>query len=482
MVRPLLSAPFARRCLVGGARSRTIHSAQSHYARARLLPAPRVAAPNALRFAGLRCASTLPTKDDGDERRRDAASASESIVFYALAGNLVIMTAKGAVALTSGSTAMSAEAVHSAVDAGNQALLLVGLRTAARAPSAAHPYGYGKSVYLWSLVSALGTFWLGAGVALHASVSELMMDVPSVDLAALDSWDVWTVLGLSFVIDGAVLYKTASRLLSTKPENRTFLQHLKAAKDPTLLAVLCEDAAACAGVLMAAAGAKIAVNTGCHGFDAASGVGVGLLLGGVGAVLASINGRYLIGSAVERDKIDDIERIMRRRPAIDDVHSVQTQWVGPDAFAYKCEVDFDGTWVAAQLFDRYEPRFAEARTPSDLREALPTLLSFYAEDVMRAVEAEVRAVENAIRADHPDALFIEIEPDARATTAATKWAVDAWADDDSRELETEVLEGYLLDRRRANNPPKRRRADASTVFELDAAGRVVRKPIPEYDT
>ena len=57
-------------------------------------------------------------------------------------------------------------AQHRAVDAGNQALLLVGLRAAALKPSATHQYGYGKSVYLWSLVSALGTFWLGAGVAL----------------------------------------------------------------------------------------------------------------------------------------------------------------------------------------------------------------------------------------------------------------------------------------------------------------------------
>ncbi len=59
---------------------------------------------------------------------------------------------------------MMAEAVHSIVDGGNQALLLIGLRTSASAPDKMHQYGYGKSVYFWSLVSALGTFWMGAGV------------------------------------------------------------------------------------------------------------------------------------------------------------------------------------------------------------------------------------------------------------------------------------------------------------------------------
>ncbi len=66
--------------------------------------------------------------------------------------------------LDSGSSSMMAEAVHSVVDGGNQALLLIGLRTSASAPDKTHQYGYGKSIYFWSLVSALGTFWMGAGV------------------------------------------------------------------------------------------------------------------------------------------------------------------------------------------------------------------------------------------------------------------------------------------------------------------------------
>lgn len=52
---------------------------------------------------------------------------------------------------------------HSVVDCGNQALLLVGLRHTRNAADKQHPYGYGKSVYFFALVSALGTFFMGAG-------------------------------------------------------------------------------------------------------------------------------------------------------------------------------------------------------------------------------------------------------------------------------------------------------------------------------
>ena len=52
---------------------------------------------------------------------------------------------------------------HSVVDCGNQALLLVGLRHTRNVADKRHPYGYGKSIYFWALVSALGTFFMGAG-------------------------------------------------------------------------------------------------------------------------------------------------------------------------------------------------------------------------------------------------------------------------------------------------------------------------------
>ena len=98
--------------------------------------------PQQLRFVASR-------SDDDGVTKTTPSKRSEDLVRYALAGNLAIAGAKGAVALTTGSAAMLAETVHSCADAGNQALLLIGLHASALAPSASHPYGYGKSVYLF---------------------------------------------------------------------------------------------------------------------------------------------------------------------------------------------------------------------------------------------------------------------------------------------------------------------------------------------
>jgi hypothetical protein len=103
------------------------------------------------------------------QNKTEGIKDSTRIVQLALGGNLVITTLKFSVWASCGSSAMLSEAIHSLVDSGNQALLLVGLRAATAAPDKKHPYGYGRSIYFWSLVSALGTFWLGAGVSMRNS-------------------------------------------------------------------------------------------------------------------------------------------------------------------------------------------------------------------------------------------------------------------------------------------------------------------------
>ena len=55
-----------------------------------------------------------------------------------------------------------------------QALLRVGIVRSKRAPTKTHPYGYMKDKFVWSLVSAVGIFCLGAGVTCAHGVSSLL--------------------------------------------------------------------------------------------------------------------------------------------------------------------------------------------------------------------------------------------------------------------------------------------------------------------
>ena len=360
----------------------------------------------------------------------------------ALAGNFVIAAAKLAAAISSGSSAMLSEFVHSVVDCGNQALLLVGLNTSQHAPDGSHPYGYGKAVYFWALVSALGTFFLGAGVSMTHAVGELMNPHVMTEVP----WEVWGVLGMSFVVDGYVFSKTvqgvrASMRIDSSPDtkNMSFWKYATTkVRDPATLAVILEDGAACLGVVVAIGGIGMTQYTGLPIFDGIAGIGISTLLGAMGIALVNVNHRYLIGHGVDRATREDIEKIILSRRSIDNVHAVQTQWTGPDTFSYKAEVDFDGTFLAAKLMPRYQQEFFDAKESLD--RDLRVLLAWYAEDVMRAVEREIRHIEEEIRKKYPAAQYIELEPMSKD---ADRYAIDDGMKAQLRRVEIEVLNRYL---------------------------------------
>ena len=59
---------------------------------------------------------------------------------------------------------MLAEALHSIADILNQFLLRIGVLKSLQAPTQEFPYGYLRDRFVWSLISAVGIFFLGAGL------------------------------------------------------------------------------------------------------------------------------------------------------------------------------------------------------------------------------------------------------------------------------------------------------------------------------
>src|SRR3984885_11681964 len=99
---------------------------------------------------------------------------SRKVVLAALAGNVAIAACKLGAAYLSHSTSTLAEAVHSLADTGNQALLLVGLRLAAKPPDERFPFGRATEKYFWPFVVALILFSVGGAFAIWDGVSHLL--------------------------------------------------------------------------------------------------------------------------------------------------------------------------------------------------------------------------------------------------------------------------------------------------------------------
>ena len=121
---------------------------------------------------------------------------SLKVIVAALAGNIAIALSKSIAAVVTGSAAMFSEAVHSAVDSGNQLLLLYGLRRAARPADATHPFGHGLELYFWVFVVAVLIFGVGAVVSAIQGVHKLLEPEPLQHVIVN-----YVVLGLSIVFE-----------------------------------------------------------------------------------------------------------------------------------------------------------------------------------------------------------------------------------------------------------------------------------------
>lgn len=124
-------------------------------------------------------------------------SGSKTVIYAALAGNLLIALTKFIAASFTGSSAMLSEGVHSIVDTGNELLLLHGLRRASIPPDRVHPFGHGRELYFWSFIVALLVFALGAGVSFFEGVLHVLNPAEIHNVTVN-----YIVLGLSVFFEG----------------------------------------------------------------------------------------------------------------------------------------------------------------------------------------------------------------------------------------------------------------------------------------
>jgi solute carrier family 30 (zinc transporter), member 9 len=361
-------------------------------------------------------------------------------LWQALAVNAFSTSLKAAVWLKTGSSAMFAETIHSLVDTANQATLNRGQSESLNVPDKEFQFGYGKSQYVWGLMSAMGILWMGAGLTIYRGVEALIFPP---EAAMHVPWEAWFALTTSFGLDAYVLWgaikelarRTArddpdlfrpvediavSRGLEVGPlallrvgpgvlirRGVAVVNHVRWTKDTSVAAVVMEDAAGCAGVIFAIGGVVLTSVTGNPMWDALASLSIGGMLGVIAIKLVQRNRKLLLGAAVDPEIMDAIVAIISNRPAIDGVQGVQSQWISPDAFAIRASVNLRGAILADRLEPHYQSRFASSAPP-----VLSHLLQHYAEDVTRAVERELRDIEADIRKQFPEAAFIELEPDS----------------------------------------------------------------------
>src|SRR6478672_5736621 len=102
------------------------------------------------------------------------AEGGKKAILAAFLANLGIAVAKFVAFLFTGAASMLAESIHSLADTGNQGLLLLGSKRAARPPDDRHPFGHASERYFWAFVVALVLFSMGSLFAIYEGVQKVI--------------------------------------------------------------------------------------------------------------------------------------------------------------------------------------------------------------------------------------------------------------------------------------------------------------------
>jgi cation diffusion facilitator family transporter len=273
-------------------------------------------------------------KDKDKDKDTDNGGARK-VIYAAIVANLGIAVAKFTVAAITGSAAMLAEGIHSAVDTGNEFLLLIGERNSAKPADKSHPFGYGKALYFWALLVALSVFSLGGGLSIYHGISALRHPEPLQD----PLWN-YVVLVVSACFEGYSWNVSRRELDKRRKPGASLWQTVHASKDASVFTVFIEDTAALLGLAIAAVGITLGYLFDSPYFDPAASVLIGLLLVGAAFALARETGALLVGEGIGTEATRRVCEILRADPAIQSVGKLLSMQLGPDDVLLTAAVQF----------------------------------------------------------------------------------------------------------------------------------------------
>lgn len=308
-----------------------------------------------------------------------AASTSKNVIFAALAGNLAIAVTKLIAALVTGSAAMMSEAIHSAVDTGNQIILLIGLKRAARPATESHPFGHGLQLYFYTFVVAVLIFGVGAVISILHGVERIQNPEP-----IENAWVNYVVLGLSVLFEGAS-WTVAFKAFNKERQGRPFFGVIRSSKDPTVFTVLFEDTAALAGLIVALVGVVASHVFNLPILDGVASVIIGLILALTAGFLAFESQSLLTGEAADPATREGIRAIAAAEPGVEGLNDARTMHFGPNEILVTLSLDFRNDLTAGAVEDTV------ARLEQKIRAAYPQAGRIYIEAQSFASHSAVRA-------------------------------------------------------------------------------------------
>lgn len=219
---------------------------------------------------------------------------------------------------------MFAEGIHSVADSGNQILLIIGGKRAKRAATASHPFGYGRSRYIYAFMVSIVLFAVGGLFSIMEGLNKLQHPH---ELEMV--WLPLVVLAVAIVLESFSL-RTAVKEANHVRHGKSWVQFIRHAKSPELPVILLEDLAALIGLVLAFGGVGLTVVTHNPIWDAIGTLAIGGLLILVAIVLGLETSSLLVGEGATAEDTGKIRKALKDTAGVESVIHMKTLYLGPE--------------------------------------------------------------------------------------------------------------------------------------------------------
>ncbi|CAA6801272.1 MAG: Unknown protein [uncultured Aureispira sp.] len=298
------------------------------------------------------------------------AGSSKKAIYGAIIANTAIAISKFVAAFFTGSASMLSEGIHSLVDTGNGALLLLGIKKSQKPADNQHPYGYGNEIYFWSFIVAVLIFALGGGIALFEGIEAVLHPHPEVNREYI-MWN-YAVLIFAMLFEGSALVVALKEFNKNRGDN-SFYQALRDSKDTSTAAIVIEDTAALIGLTIALLSVFAADMTGNVYFDGLGSILIGVLLVSVSLFFAVECKDLLIGEGLMPNDLKKITTILDEDPQVGVYKRPLSLYFGPNEVLVNLDVTFERGMNSSQI------EAAVDRLESKIKAAIPTVNRIFIE-------------------------------------------------------------------------------------------------------
>ena len=270
----------------------------------------------------------MPPKDAKLEKKITA----RRVIITSFVVDLLDIILSFSLAVISGSVIMVTQVLEAIADLTASGFLLIGLRRSMRKEDKTHPFGYGREIYFWTLLSALLMFGLTSTLSFYFGWKRFISpeEIHNINLALL-------VLVITFFTNFYAFFLSFRRLLRRRPAKhivQIFYRSSLVETKTTFILDLMGTSASFLGVIALG----IYVLSGDLRFDGIGAMAIGISLGFASIFLLLGIRDLLIGKSASEETEKKIIDAALEVEEVKGVLDLKTLHVGPERLLVNLEV------------------------------------------------------------------------------------------------------------------------------------------------